>query len=489
MDNTQIEIANQSGNLEKELSLREISQMFLRNWPLFLVLFFVFNLSGVIYYKYFNPYVSRATIILNDAQNSQLQSYAQGQQGFSVKTNEAKKTNSTINKRLDYFNTRAFYDDLLVDILNINTKTLTVKESLGLSYIKQNLLNNKTTFSYDDRTHIFKFFENSIHHKVKADYELEITVSHDQKEVALFISNLVSKKILENFKNKEIEEITTVKNQLLTEKNSIDQELSDISKKMSGFSAQPEALISIGSKEKVSDYLTDLMQRKSEAKIRIAENERIINELRQNSSKQNLKKESVLYGNGGKVQALALENEMLKAKLQQLQNTINEVTLKAKNLPYLSQIYDDLKKRSDIQLARLKDINESISKSDLSLLAASHKYEIYESPRFEKVKPLVSLTIVLFLAVLATQIIGSIIIYLRAIWDTNIITAESTRNVVVVDSHSLDPRVIIENSKIRFRLRNSTIDGQDPQFVKSKNIGFGLSKSIHDDAQSASEEG
>jgi len=491
MDNkTQIEIANQTGDVEKELSLKEISQLFVQNWPLFLVLFIAFNSIGVVFYKYFDPYVSKATIIVNDSLNSQLQSYAQSNQGLISKTNEAKKSNSAINKRLDYFSTRAFLDEVLKQIIEMPIDKLTVKESEGLVFIKQNVLKNKLSLSYDEKTEVFRFFESTIAYKVKTDFELEISASHDRKEVALLLAKIVSQQALTYFKSKELDEINLVKNHLMTEKENIDQDLADINKKMSLFANKPETLISIGSKEKISDYLADLTNRKSEVKIKIAENDRIISELKQGSSKHNLKKESNLYGNGGKAQALALENDILKSKLEQIQTAINDVAMKAKNLPYLSQMYEDLKKRSEIGLSRLKDVNDNLTKVNMAVIAANQKFEMYESPRYEKIGAFVPLMIIIFLAVLLTQILGSLIIYLRAIWDTNIITAQSTRNVVVVDSHSLDPRVIIENSKIRFRLKNNTMSEDDPEFVKKKNIGFGLTRDSRDDeSASASEEG
>lgn len=490
MDNkTQIEIANQTGDVEKELSLKEISQLFVQNWPLFLVLLIVFNIIGSVFYKYFDPYVSRATITVNDSLNSQLQSYAQSNQGMISKTNEAKKPNSAINKRLDYFSTRAFLDELLNQIIETQADQLTVKESEGLSFVKHQILKDKSALSYDEKTEVFKFFESILSFKVKTDFELEISVAHEKKEVALVLANIVSRQVLMHFKSKEIEDIELIKNHLISEKSKIELDLSEINKNLGNFVNKPEALISIGSKEKVSDYLAELTNRKSEIRIKIAENEKIIQDLKQSSQKHNLKKESTLYGNGGKVESLVLENDVLKSKLVQIQAAINDTTAKSKNIPYLSQMYDDLKKRSDLSISRLKEVDDNLAKIDLALIAATQKFEIYEKPRFEKVGAFVPLVIILFLTILLAQIFGSLIIYLRAIWDTNIITAQSTRNVVVVDSHLLDPRVIIENSKIRFRLKNNSLQNDDPEFVKKKNIEFGFTSKPEKNDSASAEEG
>lgn len=81
-----------------------------------------------------------------------------------------------------------------------------------------------------------------------------------------------------------------------------------------------------------------------------------------------------------------------------------------------------------------------------------------QTARAEKVAPQVSLMVLLLVALVLSQILGSLIIYIAYIWDSNTVTAQSSRNVVILDSHSIDPRVIIENSKIKFRLRDSNFD-------------------------------
>ena len=205
--------------------------------------------------------------------------------------------------------------------------------------------------------------------------------------------------------------------------------------------------------------------------MKISENNKIVTALTGNST---VKRESQLYGNSGKAQGLKLENDLLRAKLGQIQTAIDRVSDEAKAMPVAAQMYDELQKRSDQQVSRYKDISAALAKVEALKLSLVNKFEIYEKSRLDKVAPAVSLTVVLFLSFILSQLIGSLIIYLRAIWDTRLITAQSTRNVVVIDSHSLDPRVIIENSKIKFRLKSSSIT-EDPENGKTKRLGFDFS--------------
>ena len=78
------------------------------------------------------------------------------------------------------------------------------------------------------------------------------------------------------------------------------------------------------------------------------------------------------------------------------------------------------------------------------------------------------------LSLVISQILGSLIIYVIYIWDSNSVTAHSSRDVVILDSHSLDPRVIIENTKIKFRLRHSHFSDETDQDAdgSSKKLTF-----------------
>jgi hypothetical protein len=77
--------------------------------------------------------------------------------------------------------------------------------------------------------------------------------------------------------------------------------------------------------------------------------------------------------------------------------------------------------------------------------------------------------------VVLSQIIGSLIIYVIYIWDSSTVTAQASRNVVIIDGHSLDPRVIMENSKIRFNLKNS-----DPSPEDSNKLSFNVFDKTND---------
>ncbi len=442
--------------ITQELSLKQISQVLIQNWPLYLILFCVFALLSWGYYWYKVPYVSTASVIVNDSQNSSLQSFAQSfTGGNSNKINEAKKSNSPLQKYLEYLKTTEFYEKLIATTESKGKdKSLSLAEKQGYTYFYSDVMGSKklSTLSDDDKIVVYKKLESILDYKIVSDYELEIKSSTKQKEMSLFLTNAALDVIASELKAKDTAEVEKIKSFLTTQKESVNAELTSLNKQLAEFHNKPENIILLSSKDKVGEYISDLMVRKNEIRLKISENSKTIDFLSGGSASR---RESQLYGNGGRIQALKIENEMLAAKATQLQSAIDRVSNQAKALPMAGQVYEELKKKSDIEFSKYKEISETLSKAEAYSLSLTNKFEILEKARLEKVKPLVGLLTLFLISCILAQVVGSLIIYITSIWDSNLVTAQSTRNVVVIDSHSLDPRVIIENSKIKFRLQNS----------------------------------
>ncbi len=478
------QIENTTKQITQELSLKQISKIFIQNWPLFILLFVLLTAISSAFYAFKVPFVSTASLIVNDGQNSSLQSFVQqAMTGSSIKLNEAKKSNSAIQKYLEYLKTTEFYQILVQKSIDpTNNSALTLSEKEGQKLFIKNILNikNASELKQIDEVAVYRRIESMLTFKVTSDYELEISTSSDSKELSLFMTNLVLKLTQETLKNKETEELNKIQSFLNQQKVIINSELEGLNKKLAEFQNKPENLISLSSKDKVGEYISELMVRKNEYQMKISENNKMINVLSGGSQKR----ESQLYGNGGRIQALKIENDMLLAKIGQTQAAIDRVTQQAKSIPMAAQTFEELKKKTEIEFTKYKEVSENLTKAEAYQLSLANKFEILEKARFEKVKPLVSLTTLILVSLVLSQIIGSLVIYISTIWDSNLVTAESTRNVVVIDSHSLDPRVIIENSKIKFRLRNAEFDRQnDPENGVTKKLGFNFMPKAEGDDQ------
>ncbi len=459
-----------SQKLTEELSLKEIAKMFTGNWLLFLTIFIATSMSSIGLYIYRIPYVSSGSVIVNDTQNSSLQSFASQFFGFTKSVADGKKNNSPLQKHAEYLKTEEFFQHLLA---NLQTRgespELSVAEKVGYENFKVTYLNEALTDGIKSK--IIQKLNSQLKIKLNSEFEINLVFSAPEKETALFLNNTALKTVAEDLKHKEMLEINETDNFLKKQMGSVEKNMTDLNRQLAEFQNKPENLISLSSKDKVGEYLSDLMVRKNEIRMKIAENEKVIDFLAQEKSGR---RESQLYGNGGRIQTLQLDNQMHRSKLADIQKAIDQVTSQAKSIPVASQIFDELKKKSAIEFDKYKEYSNNLSKVEAQKLSVQNRFEILESGRLETVVPQVSLLILLMLSFVVSQILGSLIIYIMYIWDSNSVTAHSSRDIVIMDSHSLDPRVIIENTKIRFRLRHNQFadDSDSSSDAASKKLSF-----------------
>lgn len=438
----------------QDLSLKQISQIFLRNWLLFVFLFVLFAGASTFVYIYEIPFVAQSTITVNDSQNSSLQSFANQYFGMSKTVNDGKKNNSPLVKHLEYLKTSDYFEKLLVDIqAGSEDKSLTIAERKGYDQFKKSFLPKEMQEA--EKLKAMATLDSWSRIKLDSDFELKVSFLAPSEEMSLFLTNRALKTTLALLKQREMNEVMKIEGfiqeQLVVNEKSREQ----LNKQLAEFQNKPENLISLSSKEKVGEYLSELMVRKNELKMKIAENDRLIDYLSQ--GKKNIR-ESQLYGNGGRIQELKMANQMLENNLRQIQASVDRVSSMAKSIPVASQVFEELKGKSEIEFQKYKNLNEALAKAEAQKLSIGSRFEVLETARFDKVKPLVSLGVLLMISLVLAWVVGSAILYVSYIWDSNTITTQASRNVVILDSHSLDPRVVIEDSKIRFRLKNQSFD-------------------------------
>ncbi|MBC7421706.1 MAG: hypothetical protein H7328_13335 [Bdellovibrio sp.] len=451
--------ARSEQRISQDLSLKQISQIFLSNWLLFVLLFVVVSVGATAVYYIKIPYVGLATITVNDTQNSSLQSFAAQFFGLSKTVAEGKK-NSPLLKHAEYLKTTEFFENLLTEIQKRGqSSTLSIAEKKGYEQFKNQYLPDEK--DADSKMATLSALDSMSKTKLGSDFELKVSFAAPTKEMATFLTNAALQTTLADLKQREMSDILKIEKFIKEQREIAEKNMSDFNHKLAEFQNKPENLISLSSKEKVGEYLSELMVRKSELKMKIAEKDKLISYLSQG---QTGRRESQLYGNGGRIESLKLENQMHQNQLVSIQASVDRVTSMAKSIPVTTQVFEDLKKKSEIEFNKYKSLTEAGSKAEAQKLSIESRFEITESARFEKVAPQVSLLVLLLLALVFSQIIGSLIIYVSYIWDSNTVTAQSSRNVVIIDSHSLDPRVIIENSKIKFRLRDSGFEDEASEF-------------------------
>ncbi|MGZ3770754.1 MAG: hypothetical protein ACXVCP_06240 [Bdellovibrio sp.] len=435
--------------IEPELTVGEIIKVYLSHWRMFVLFTTIFFALAALVYVLKIPFVANSTIVVNDSQNSSLQAFSNQFFGLSKAVQESKKGSSLLSKHIEYLKTREFFESFLTYItVRSESPLISMEEKNGFDILKLNYmadLNNPA-----GKIEFLQRLDRWLKVQSDSDFEIKVSASTPLKSVSLFLSNAFSELAATTLKKRELNEIARVASFMEKQKQEADANLVSFSKQLADLQNKDENMLPLSSKEKMGDYVSDLLVRANETKLKISENKKMIEYLERGRNGQ---RDSSLYGVGGKIEALKIENSLLVEKLGQIQGSIERMKREVKELPFAAQMVEDLKRKSELEFNRYKELSTSLAKLEAQKISIDTRFEVLEQARWETTLPQIGLLSMGLLALLLSQFFGSMVIYFRYLWNPNVVTAQASRNLVIFDNHATDPRVIIENSKIKFSLK------------------------------------
>ncbi|HWU43698.1 MAG TPA: hypothetical protein VN132_09680 [Bdellovibrio sp.] len=449
-------------HLEPELTVGEIIKLYLSHWRMFTLFTVILFSIGSLVYFFKIPYIGATSMVFNDTQNSSLQAFSSQFFGLSKSVQESKKGSSLLSKHIEYLKTREFFEALLKKIEERgNSQEITLEERQGYEQFKADYL-SKTDETYESRIELLQKLDKWTKATLDSDFEIKIAVGTPRRAMSLFLANTVTELAGDLLKKRELEEITKVQEFISEQKQLADERLNELGHQFAETQNKDENVLPLASKDKMGEYVSDLLVRGNEIKLKMAENKKMIDYLENGRGQV---KESSLYGLGGKIEALHIENSLLASKLSQVQSSIDRLKQEIKQLPYQAQMADDLKKKSELEFNRFKELSTALAKLEAAKLSIGTRFEVLERARWETTLPQIGLLALGLLSILLSQFFGSLIIYFRYLWNPDVVTAQASRNLLIFDNHSVDPRVIIENSKLKFNLKKPDISSA----IESKN--------------------
>jgi len=439
--------------VERTFQVRDFLSLLQKHLKLFAGLFASLLLISVLLYVFKIPYVGKGRLLVNDSQNSPLQAFSTAYFGMTKTVADGKKGNTQIGKQIEVLKTRDFYEKLIQRISERGkSPSLTVEEQSAYEYIKDKYLNDAMKDEASKQGFIMKL-DSWSQAKLESDYEIKVSFATPSKELSLFLTNTALELSSDYLRGREMTEIAEVEKFITEQKRQVDQNIKELTRDLANFQSQPENIISFTSREKMGEYLSDLMVRINESRLKISENNKDIDLLQDgNSGEENVG--SALYGVGGRIEALRLENKMLEGRIAQLKESVDKVGKHLKVLPVAAQMMEDNRKKSELEYVKYKELTETLAKVDAQKLSVRDRFEIIERARPENTLPQIDLITMTFLCMVLSVALGLTLVYLQHLWTPLVVQKESIRNVMVYDDHNQDPRVVIENAKIKFQLGN-----------------------------------
>lgn len=439
--------------VERTFQVRDFLALLKRHVKLFVGLFVSLLVVSTLLYIFKIPYVGKGRLLVNDSQNSSLQAFSTAYFGMTKSVVDGKKGNTQIGKQLEVLKTRDFYERLLqrIDERGRNP-SLTIEEQKAYTFIKDNYLKEALKDEASRQSFIMKL-DSWAQAKLESDYEIKVSFATPSKDLSLFLTNTALELSSEYLRHREMGEIIEVEKFITEQKAQVDKNIQQLTQDLASFQTQPENLISLTSREKMGEYLSDLMVRMNEARLKISENTHDIEFLQDGKPGENPVGSS-LYGVGGRIEALRLENKMLESRIVQLRDSVDKIGKSLKALPVAAQMLEDKRKKSELEYAKYKELTETLAKVEAQKLSIKDRFEIIERARTDNTLPQVDLVTLCFLCMVLTLSLGLTLVYLQHLWTPIVVQKESVRNVMVYDDHNQDPRVVIENAKIKFQLGN-----------------------------------
>jgi hypothetical protein len=439
--------------VERTFQARDFLSLLNRHVKLFVGLFLALLVISSLLYIFKIPYVGKGRLLVNDSQNSPLQAFSTAYFGMTKTVADGKKGNTQIGKQIEVLKTRDFYEKLLQRLDERGrSPDVTVEEQKAYESIKVKYLNEAMKDDASRQSFIMKL-DSWSQAKLESDYEIKVSFATPSKDLSLFLTNTALELSSEYLRNREMSEINEVEKFISEQKSQVDKNIQQLTKELATFQAQPENLISLTSREKMGEYLSDLMVRTNEARLKISENNRDI-EFLEDGKPGEKHVGSALYGVGGRIEALRLENKMLESRIAQLRESVDKIGKSLKVLPVAAQMIEDKRKKSELEYAKYRELTETLAKVDAQKLSVKERFEIIERARSDNTLPQVDLVTLCFLCMVLSLSLGLTLVYLQHLWTPVVVQKESVRNVMVFDDQNQDPRVIIENAKIKFQLGN-----------------------------------
>lgn len=398
-------------NWQKKLddwSTADLISLVFQEWRVFAFLTTTMVILAGLLYTILVPYNSNGSLVINDSQNSSLQAFTNNLLGVPKTATTSKKGNNPLNKHLDYLRTNDFFKQVVEQILAKESQYKDV-DKVGYEQFK-NYFGADLTKPEAVATHVAGTLNQWAKLNLSSDFEMTVGFSAPQKELSYFLSNRTLEVALHVLKDRELQEMSRMENMLVKQQEKSQKDFQELNAQLAKFQNRPENVMSLTSREKIGDYLSDLMVRINETDLKIAENRKIVSYLNGGNKKKGA---APAYGTRSQVDSLNAEIELLQERRNTLQVAVNRLLKQSRGTPETVQMVEDLKNRAELEFTQYKEATQALAKVEVQKASIDYRFEVLERARIETTKPAVALASMILLAILLAQIIGSTYVYVR----------------------------------------------------------------------------
>lgn len=411
---------------DSEVSMHQVLRLFTSKWRYLLILALIFSLGAVVKHKYFPKYPAEAKLIIKNADNSQVEHFFKSFLG-NMSGPSNKKGHEANTLAIVYLKTNKYFLRLAERVMELQSSKDTDPKVVH-TFTKY--FGRFKTKAGDDK---FKQrLADSIRGKIRFSPartgQIVFKVKSYRKSFSVHLVNVaiqVAKELLTDIE---------VDNYLKAEKF-FEGEIADLAFNLKRLEEESifkmkksEAVSTELEKEEGSHYLDNLRQNIADVKVKISENDKLIQSLKERgkgvtdnpASSSSITK----FGASSQIKVLEDENKVLKIRRETYESHLEE-NLKAYMKKVLVQKRELLSFKSEIEKLKqnylleyqiYKDLKDKLVRIKLQRTHTKNRIEILEEARSGRVRSYPGLMMMILIAIMLSQALGLGAIYLFEIF-------------------------------------------------------------------------
>ncbi len=418
-----------------DAGLRPVVLFALSQWKLAAKLTGVFLVLGLFTYAFMIPHSLKSTVLINDAQTSQLQAFTNNFFSLSKTQASARKAQSPANQALEFLERQdtytAFLKYLAVQVVAADSSK---ENSEGFARLEKHLGVSLRKNDYNLRQTAAKI-RPLIKLSASSATELSIVASSGNRDFTYFINTEYTKFAIEALKQQAEKEMEQVRVAIERQRDHFKSQFEANNKELIAFQSRPENVLSLASGANVGTYISELVVRKNEVELKISDNERAIQYLggAKSASLANARN----LGGRSQVQQLMEETSLLRKQASSIQESIRKFSSATNGTAEALRMHEELKKTTDREFKNFQEANDLLSKMGVYNVSIAGKFELLHVPEPEEVRKAASSYLVLALAFFLSQLLFSGYIYYMWTVTTQLKPGRSGKGVGLVNAANL----------------------------------------------------
>mgnify|MGYP003708338173 CR=1 FL=1 len=409
MEEKMTDLGPQPDYANDTISLHEALSIFTKRWKYLVILALLFILGALVKHKFFPTYPARGVLLIKDVKNSRYQlllnSIANRLGEFAP--DEAQESDE-VSQGINLLETHRFHVRLAKRIFEFYEEEKDSQESFELLIGKILKIENEKLRTL----RMAQVLRSLLHYSNEGEGRLKISLKTKNKVLSYNLVSLAIEEAREELITREIFELEQAEKYFSEEIQKVQIQLDEIEKQTINKMQEHQVLSVDIEKGEASRYVNELKQSISDTSIAIKKNKNLIRDLQRKINKANAVTSQGKFSGASQIRNLKAENKDYRAKLRSLQSTLKNYERKQKGLLPFQQEIEKMKAKYTYEYKVYESLRSSLAKIGLEKTYIKNKVEVLEPEFVERITSKPGLMVMVFLALMLSQVLGLGGIYL-----------------------------------------------------------------------------